>query len=119
LWPRFGNSTYFLLSLLAMVDFLSGIALRTRRRVAVAPAPAVSRKNNRKAETPAAEPAFEPAPVPAPVAAPQAPAAASVAESVLLDRPEPRLAASAVSPEMPSPGLQPGPGAPPPDAPRV
>src|SRR5262245_21024264 len=38
LWPKFGNSTYFLLSLLAMVDFFSGIALRTRRRAAaVAP----------------------------------------------------------------------------------
>ena len=36
LWPRFGTSTYFLLALLALVDFLSGIALRTRRRVPVA-----------------------------------------------------------------------------------
>ncbi len=63
LLPRFGSSTYFLLTLLAMVDFLSGIALRTRRRVAVAPAAAVSRKSGRKAETPTAEPAFEPVPV--------------------------------------------------------
>jgi hypothetical protein len=31
LWPRFGTSTFFLLSMLALVDFLSGIALRTRR----------------------------------------------------------------------------------------
>src|SRR6202047_5350702 len=30
LWPRFGTSTYFLLAMLALVDFLSGIALRTR-----------------------------------------------------------------------------------------
>ena len=32
LWPKFGNSTYFLLSMLALVDFLSGIALRTSAR---------------------------------------------------------------------------------------
>jgi hypothetical protein len=119
LWPRFGNSTYFLLALLAMVDFLSGVALRTRRGVAVAPAVAVSRKSGRKAETPPAEPPVEPVPVPSPAAPPQAPAAASVAESVLLDRPEPGFAPSAASPEVPSPELQPAPGAPRlPDAPR-
>ncbi|HET6839940.1 MAG TPA: hypothetical protein VFH41_09405 [Bradyrhizobium sp.] len=33
LWPRFGTSTYLLLTMLALVDFLSGIALRTRRWV--------------------------------------------------------------------------------------
>ena len=31
LWPRFASSTYFLLALLALVDFLSGVALRVRR----------------------------------------------------------------------------------------
>ena len=31
LLPQFGTSTYFLLTALALVDFLSGIALRTRR----------------------------------------------------------------------------------------
>src|SRR5271155_93040 len=31
LWPRFASSTYFLLALLALVHFLTGIALRTRR----------------------------------------------------------------------------------------
>src|SRR3954452_13992032 len=31
MWPKFGNSTYFLLVLLAMADFLGGIAQRTRR----------------------------------------------------------------------------------------
>jgi len=30
--PQFGTSTYFLLTMLALVDFLSGIALRARRR---------------------------------------------------------------------------------------
>src|SRR5436309_3551591 len=41
--PQFGTSTYFLLTMLALVDFLSGIALRARRRLAPADAP-VSRK---------------------------------------------------------------------------
>ena len=38
LWPKFGTSTYFLLTALSLVDFLSGIALHTRRaRVAATP----------------------------------------------------------------------------------
>jgi hypothetical protein len=147
LWPRFGTSTYFLLALLALVDFLSGIALRTRRSAMVASAPAMSRKSARKSdkiETPVAEPQFEPTPAPAPipasapVAAPavttSVPAATSVAESVLLDHPAPAAAppaaaassasassaaSSSTSPEVPSPGLQPGHSAPPsPDVPR-
>ncbi len=123
LWPRFGNSTYFLLALLALVDFLSGVALRARRGTAAASA-SVSGKSARKAQTPTAEPQFEPAPVPPP-AVPPAPAATSVAESVLLDRPgpglvQPTVTTSTVSPEVPSPGLQPGHGvAAPPDTPRV
>src|ERR1700739_3214112 len=35
LWPRFGNSTYFVLVLLALTDFLSGVALRVRRTPAM------------------------------------------------------------------------------------
>ena len=31
--PQFGTSTYFLLTMLALADFLSGIALRARRRL--------------------------------------------------------------------------------------
>ena len=118
LWPRFGTSTYFLLAMLALVDFISGIALRTRRGTQVAPAPAVPRRERREPAA-AAEPQFDPAP------APSVPAAASVAESVLLDRPEPKIvhadvAPSAPSPEVPSPELQPGNDSPspPPDAPR-
>ena len=45
LWPKFGTSTYFLLTLLALVDFLSGLALRTRRGAVAVAAPAVSRKS--------------------------------------------------------------------------
>ena len=33
LWPRFATSTFFLLTLLSLVDFLSGVTLRVRRGV--------------------------------------------------------------------------------------
>lgn len=123
MWPKFGNSTYFLLVLLAMADFLGGIAQRTRRRVTyvaetTAPAP---RKARRQAEAPAdeapAEPKFEPVTAPqAAPAVPPAPTAQSVAESVLMDHPAPK---PAPSPEIPSPHLQPGNGTPSsPDTPR-
>jgi hypothetical protein len=120
LWPRFGTSTYFLLAMLALVDFLSGIALRARRGVQVASGPAVSRREARKAAMPATEPQFDPAPAPAPPAS--TPAAAPVAEPVV-DHPEPKIVQpeatpAGLSPEVPSPGLQPGGPAPSPDAPR-
>jgi hypothetical protein len=114
LWPRFGTSPYFLLVLLALVDFLSGIALRTRRAMPVTSGAAAARNEVSASPTPARQaPQFEPAPAPA------APAAASVAETVLLDHPEPTLAhpeaaSRAPSPEVSSPGLQPGEGSPPP-----
>jgi hypothetical protein len=146
LWPKFGTSTYFLMTALSLVDFLSGLALRTRRRpaaVAAAPAPAPPPKAAAKVEAPA-EPQIDPAPAAAAApAAPSMPPAASVAESVLKDHPEPKPVQPAVvpeaaapktpspevpsleaqspeaqSPEVPSPGLQPGPGFPPsPDKP--
>src|SRR5438067_441029 len=80
LWPRFGTSTYFLLTMLALVDFLSGLALRTRRRavaVAAAPVPAPKAaepppKAAEKVEAPA-EPQPDPAPAAAPAPAPAAP----------------------------------------------
>jgi hypothetical protein len=111
LWPRFGTSTYFLLVVLALTDFLAGIALRTRRGTQVASGPAVSRREARKAAA-AAEPQFDPA------SAPSAPVAGPV-----LDHPEPKtLHAESTprgpSPEVSSPGLQPSEGAPPsPDTP--
>jgi len=116
LLPQFGTSTYFLLALLALADFLSGIALRARRGM-VTSAATVS---GGRARTPAAapEPQFEPAP------APSVPAAASVAESAQPDHPEPKIVHADVtptgpSPEVPSPGLQPGNGSPPsPEPPR-
>jgi hypothetical protein len=127
LWPKFGTSTYFLLALLALADFLSGIALRARRGTVAAAATTVARKSVVKTQTPAVEPQFdhapapvpvpEPAPTPAPKSAAPVPAATSVAESVLLDHPGPGVAQPAVasttaashtvSPEVASPKLQP------------
>src|SRR5258708_959189 len=93
----FGTSTFGLLVLLALVDFLSGIALRSRRGTQPATAAAVSRRAAGKPE-PAPEPRFDPAPAP--------PAAASVAGSVLPRHPDPK--ALQPSSDVPSPGLQPG-----------
>jgi hypothetical protein len=53
LWPKFGTSVFCLLTLLALVDFVSGLALRARRGVQVV-AP-VSRRSVRTVD-----PAFEP-----------------------------------------------------------
>jgi hypothetical protein len=114
LWPKFGTSVFFLLTLFALVDFLTGVTLRRRRHVAVATEAPVARQATRRAEPDIVEPASAPAaPMPAPEPAPL-PSAASVAESVLLDHPEPSMA----QPAVPSPGIQPGNGAhPSPDAP--
>jgi hypothetical protein len=139
LWPKFGTSTYFLMTALALTDFISGIALRTRRRPVAAKAAAAPPTTAEKGAAPAVEPAPAPvaaAPATPPPAARTVPAAASVAESVLATDPEPKPAgdpepkpaASAVaspsvpspsvppsdarSPEIASPGLQPGPDAP-------
>ncbi len=106
--PQFGTSTFFLLTLLALVDFLSGIALRRRRG-----APAMSRRDARKAAAAEPEHQFEPVSMPAP--------SAPAAEAAPL---EPKIAQAEVtptapSPEVPSPGLQPGDGShPSPDRPR-
>ena len=113
LWPRFATSTFFLLALLSLVDFLSGIALRTRRGPVTATAAAPRREAPAPAHAP--EPQFD---APAAVTpSPSAPEAASVAESVP-DRPEPKVvpaeaAPARPSPEVASPGLQPSEGAPP------
>jgi hypothetical protein len=113
LWPRFGTSTYFLLAMLALVDFLSGIALRARRGSQAVPAAAVAKRGRREPAA-APEPTFDPAP------APPAPSAAPVAEA---EHPEPKIlhpdgAPGEPSPQVASPELQPGSGLPPsPDAP--
>jgi hypothetical protein len=104
-WPRFGTSTYFLLALLALVDFLSGIALRARRRIPVATAPG---QTSRKAEAATApEPPFDS------VSAPPPPAPASGTGPGAPDQPEPKVlrpgaSPAGPSPQVPSPQLQPG-----------
>ena len=115
LWPKFGTSTYFLLSVLALADFLSGIALRTRRGAVTA---AAARPAARTRASAAPEPQPDPAPVPSkPAAAPP------VAETAHPERPEPNMVPveatpAASSPEVASPDLQPGQAAPPsPEAP--
>jgi hypothetical protein len=47
LWPRFATSAFFLLTLLALTDFLTGVALRARRGV---PATAASGRAARRAQ---------------------------------------------------------------------
>jgi hypothetical protein len=110
LWPRFGTSTYFLLALLALVDFLSGIALRTRRGTPAAATAAARRGRSGPVAT--AEPPFDPAPA----------APAPVAEPATLQHPEPATlhpdaTPGEPSPQVASPELQPGGALPPaPDA---
>jgi hypothetical protein len=108
LWPKFGSSTYFLLTMLALVDFLSGVALRVRRGTLVTSGPAVVSTKGARASSPAAtETRFVPEP------APSVPAAAAVAESVLLDRPQPKI----LRPEIQKPEVRPNP--PPPEIAKV
>jgi hypothetical protein len=90
LLPPFGTSTYFLLTLLALVDFLCGIALRARRGARLAAVEAAA-GGKRPRPPAAAEPPPGHAATADPVPASSLPPAASVAESVLLDRAEPTL----------------------------
>ena len=60
LLPQFGTSTFFLLTLLALVDFLSGIALRARRGAQAAS----SARGCAKAEAARARPRYGPVPEP-------------------------------------------------------
>jgi hypothetical protein len=110
--PKFGTSTFFLLSLMAMVDFFGGIALSARRGAAPA---SVSRRAAREV-APEPEPRIEPVPA---APEPAAPPAASTAETASQDHATPKPAQPAVepSPTIPSPELQPGSGPASPDAP--
>ena len=104
LWPRFANSTYFLLALLTLTDFLSGVTLRVRR--GTQPASAAPWGGRRSASVTAEakpEPKFDNQ------AAAPTPAAASVTKPLPADHPHHE---EAPSPEVPSPELQPGNGAP-------
>ena len=118
LLPRFGTTTFFLLTLLALVEFFAGIALHARRGVhAVTSVTPVSRTSARKPIADPPEPQLESVVVPA---------AAAMAEPVVeqpvpLPRGEPVIVHAGVvssgpssevhSPEVRSPDLQPGEGA--------
>lgn len=102
LWPRFGSSTFFLLTMLALVDFLSGVALRARRGTPATSGPVVAAGRAAQAPAAAPQPRFDPAPEPS------VPAATAVAESVLLDRPQPKILHSDVkSPDVAPPDVSP------------
>ena len=82
LLPPFGTSTYFLLGLLTLVDFLAGLALRVGRGRVVATASDVRTSPRPVAEQPS-EPVVSSAPTPTEANSP-VPTAASIAESVLM-----------------------------------
>lgn len=115
LLPKFSNSTFFLLTLLSMADFLGGVAQRARRRVVAVDAVPTAR---RKLEEPVAAPVQEPVPQPVAVspatAAPRPPpppvSEQPTVESVLLEHAEPERPpasdAGHASSEVPSPDLQ-------------
>jgi hypothetical protein len=94
MWRKFGTATFFLLTLIAMTDFLTGIALRAHRHgmpaVVTGPAAAAQPADLAEGDEEGAEPGFDHASTPA------AASAASVAESVLMDHPEPKIAQPAV-----------------------
>jgi hypothetical protein len=118
LLPQFGTSTYFLLTTLALADFLSGIALRARRGVPVPSGTEAPRGGAKKPDVAVAEPRFDPVPEPAVPAVVAAPAV----EPVRPDHLEPKIPVAENVPaepsEIPSPELQPGSGTPPsPDKP--
>jgi hypothetical protein len=121
MWPKFATSTFFLLALMAMVDFFGGIALHARRAVAVT---TVSRRTAKPVELPVEAPAPMREPHIEPAPAPTMPPATSVAEQVLQEPPRPSAppstpTAAEPSPTIPSPELQPGDGSTSdPDAPK-
>jgi hypothetical protein len=88
--PKFGNSTFFLITLIAMVDFFAGISLRSRRPrrvVAAAPEPVRTEAPRDERPTPVAV-----TPAPATVIAPVAPMPTpSVAEAAVIENPEPKV----------------------------
>ncbi|PPQ44836.1 hypothetical protein [Rhodopseudomonas palustris] len=110
--PQFANATVALLSLLALVDFLSGIALRSRHKREARAARSAAAKSSAETIEDEPEPVAKPAPVvPTIDLAPQtveptsasAASAASIAEAVLLDRPEPVKPAETAKNEEKSP----------------
>ncbi|MCX7322113.1 MAG: hypothetical protein NT113_22460 [Hyphomicrobiales bacterium] len=92
--PKFGNATFFTIALIALIDFFAGISLRARRpRRVAAPVYADTAPQHQPAPVaPTPVPATPAAVTPAPLATPApVPPATSVAESVLAEKPEPKI----------------------------
>ena len=103
--PKFGNATFFLITLTAMVDFLAGISLRARRpRRVAAPVYAEPAPHYHPAPAPAPA-AVTPPPAPVTPAAP-VPPATSVAESVLTEKAEPKIERIEPKPERIEPKIE-------------
>jgi hypothetical protein len=92
LLPRFASSTYFLLALLALVDFFTGVALRVRR-----PAMVAASRSVRPATTEVVHEAGEPVTRPPPASEPvrTAPSQPVPAEPTF-DHPEAKVAPAPV-----------------------
>jgi hypothetical protein len=109
LWPRFANSTYFLLTLLILVDFLSGVALRVRRG---APATAASGRGARRVPAEVRYETTEPGPAEPragarqPASEPASPSASSLASSSLAPS-EPTFTHPETKAVAPAPGASP------------
>jgi hypothetical protein len=122
MWPRFGNSTFFLLTLLTLADFLSGTALHVRRGRGVVAAPVAPQGNVVPPKPPVTEPHFNPPPASEPE--PEPASSAPVAEPVPAQPSEPKseeaqpASNAASSAEVASPELQPGHAAPSPEEPK-
>jgi len=103
--PKFGNATFFIITLVAFVDFFAGISLRARRpRRVAAPVYAEPAPHYHPAPAPAPA-AVTPPPAPVTPAAP-VPPATSVAESVLTEKAEPKIERIEPKPERIEPKIE-------------
>lgn len=107
LLPQFGNSLYFLLTALAFVDFVSGIALRTRRGRRVVVAGPVSETPAVRPERPAPVPEAEPPPPVSRIEPTVTAPAAAAPEPVIIPPAPVVVAANDSSPREASPTNQP------------
>jgi len=104
--PKFGNSTFFIIALVALVDFFAGVSLRARRpRRVAAPVYAEPAPQYHPAPVAPAPAAVTPAPAPVAPAAP-VPPATSVAEAVLTEKAEPKLERIEPKPERIEPKIE-------------
>ena len=120
LWPRFASSTYFLLALLALVDFLSGDCAARPARGAGRRPPLHAGARRPAVVTPESkpEPQFADPPPGAAGAGSRFGRRIRAAGSPSTEDGHPEVATASPSPEVSSPELQPGNGPPrPPDAP--